>query len=512
MSSPTESTTSTTCIEDLPPEMISELFKHLPPEDLAACSLVNKRWHSIYAAFKVHSLAITRDVNVSDEWYHSNQPFQQAERCLWVHFYGLLKKPLLSHLKHLALYKYEIDFDLNKLNRFRQLVHLEFNITLRNKKLHLNLPRLKVLALHRWNEHCALSIDCPLLSTLLYSEEEDANLLEVKRPETIRKLETNMVDTKLAPFKGVNYLIAKEFAAISKATLLLLPELRELHFLLDIEYIFWKDSTKVEVADRVKRTLSGFVNEARKLRGSDFRFTLAGFELTKVDVEQIDFGVQIEDGEETVSNEYIYMKNYHLIEPGAIDFIYYVDYTDLLRHVTGEFPRCFSQKWTSIGRVYASAEVQDPDHFLWFLKSLRSLRILDLEETGLGQEFFDQLAASALSLRSLFLQGGYCEDGLHLNFDFVGEFLGLSNVEIGPDLSLESFRSIVRSLGRLKSGHFDVRSRERFRIDKQVYLTKWTISKNDQGRFHRLFETENEEEISNFFDGLQEDTPERSSD
>lgn len=46
-------------------------------------------------------------------------------------FRGLVDKPLLSNLKHLALSGVGIDFDskiLNKVNEFSQLLHLEINI------------------------------------------------------------------------------------------------------------------------------------------------------------------------------------------------------------------------------------------------------------------------------------------------------------------------------------------------------------------------------------------------
>lgn len=42
-----------TTIEDLPPEMIRELFKRLNPKDLLACSMVHKRLSSLYSGFKV---------------------------------------------------------------------------------------------------------------------------------------------------------------------------------------------------------------------------------------------------------------------------------------------------------------------------------------------------------------------------------------------------------------------------------------------------------------------------
>ena len=502
MSSATKLTAS---IDDLPSEMICELFRHLPPNDLIACSMVNKRWHLIYDAFKLHRLAAL-DYQPYYElilWHGSNQPIQETERCDLAMFVRLAEKPLLSNLRHLALSGYEFEYDLNKLNhlnRFRQLVHLEISISSLGGNLHLNLPGLKVLAFHYFNAYCALSIDCPKLHTLLYNNVvEIENLLEVKHPETVRVLETNLVDQELAPFKGVECLVPN-FRAISQATLLSLPALRELRYNEDIENLVEiKFNFEIGTIDRVKRTLSEFVDEAKKLKGRDFRFTFSGFNMTNVNVNQIDFGVQVDEDEERVCNEYIYMKNYHLIEPGALKFIHKVDYTRLLSSVIGEFPRCFSQKFTGVESVRVHSVVEDADHFLWFLKSLKFLRRLELVNAGLSQEFYDQLPAVARSLVTLELRGDRKTE-LQLNFDFIGGLTCLSHLIIWQLLSLSSTTSLVRWLGGLKKASIHVMSGRELWIEKESSSPVWKVK---VGEFNRgsLFETENPDELVSFFEG-----------
>ena len=464
-----KTTKRVTCIEGLPPEMISELFEHLPPKDLASCSLVNKRWHSIYVSFKLHSLVAT-DSEDFFRWYHSNRPIQEAERCDRGMFIGLIEKPLLSNLKHLVLAG-SLEFDLNDLNRFQQLVHLEINFNyFDQKKVHLNLPRLNVLAFHHFNYDCDLSIDCPQLSTLLYTgEPEDVNLLKVKQPGAILKLETKMIGAKLVPFKGVECLVTGEYRMISKATLLFLPRLRELRYNQDIESVIAEESRDGDgTVDRVKKMLSEFLGEAKRLKGSDFRFRFTGLQLTNVrEVNKIEAQVYKRTGKEYVHSEYVYMKNYHLIEPGALHFVRQVYYTRLLSHVTGEFPRCFSQKFTNIETVQVNGLVKDADHLLWFLKSQRFLRRLELVRSELNQEFYDQLPSSTPSLASLVLGNRHCEKGLQVNFDFIGRLSSFSELAIEPGIWLKSVRSLTRSLRRLKRDDFIVRSGcERFEIDK----------------------------------------------
>ena len=504
MSSPIKSTAS---IEDLPWEMINELFKYLSPKDLATCSLVNKRWHSVYVAFKLQRLAVIGDDPEFYElsrWYNSNRRVDETERCSLAMFRRLAEKPLISHLKHLSLCGHDLEFHLNKLNRFKQLVHLEFNIG-RFNGADLNLPRLRVLAFHEFNYSCALSIDCPELRTLLYrGEKRDANLLDVKHPETIQRLDTDLFGPRLASFKGVECLVTREFKAISKATLLSLPRLRELRYDEDIEKLVdVKFGNEIDTIYHVKRTLSKFMDAAKRLRGSDFRFAFSGLQLTNVNVDQIDFGEQVnevEDEEEEpsyewVCSEYIYMKNYHLIEPNALNFVFHVNYTLLLSHMTGEFPRCFLQKFTGINWVRVDGVVEDPDHLLWFLKSLRFLRNLILEKAELSQEFYDQLPAVARSLNSLTLYSQSCwKTELQLNIDFISELTCLSSLTIFQPLSLESLTSVARWLGELKEAWIYVHSRGDRSIKKDIFSRQWKIT----NIYGTLFTSENLDEIFNY--------------
>ena len=290
--------------------------------------------------------------------------------------------------------------------------------------------------------------------------------------------------------------MAKKFEAISQDTLLWLPALKELRYDKSIDRAFaMKSIHPIGTIDRMKRTLGQFLKDAKRLKGNDFRFLFAGFQLTNVNVDEIDFGVRLEDEYETLTDECAYMKYYHLIEPGALHFVGQIDYSCLLSHVTGEFPRCFSQKFTGIYNVWATAKVPDANHLLWFLKSLRTLRRLSLWETNLSQEFYDQLPASAHSLDSLLVEDRHYENGLQLNFDFIGKLPCLTNLTINP-LSYESLTSLVRSIGKLKEGRFAIRSiKADFSINK-AKGSKWKV-RNQSNPL--LFETENPGEIPNFF-------------
>ena len=291
-------------IDDLPPEMIRELFKHLHLMDLTACSVVNKRWHLIYAGFRVQRLVVfmESDYHHFDKWSYPDRRVEAVERCHSAMFNHLIDQPLLSNLKYLALCGYDFHFYLNKLNQFEQLVHLEINsdgVWERNENL--NMPKLKVLACYHFDNwhywHSSLSIDCPELNVLVYYERDEESPLDVKHPETIRKLVTNMVGVKLAPFKNAECLITRRLDVLSRETLLLLPKLKKLRYI---------DRSKIGTIDRIKQTLKEFVGHLKGLKRSDFQFR---FQLNEARLGEIDFGVQVdEDGKDTVY-EYTVQKN-----------------------------------------------------------------------------------------------------------------------------------------------------------------------------------------------------------
>ena len=425
-------------IDDLPPEMICELFKHLQLKDLFVCSMVNKRWRSIYAAFKVSTLVVLdAEFDQITKWGYPDRKFEDHQLCDPELFSRLADQPLLSNLKRLALLCGWDRFDVDKLQSFSQLVHLE--VSCRLPKLNLNLSELEVLVSRRTNFD-PLSIDCPKLRVLVYDEYRNASLLNVKNPETIRELKTNMFGPKLAPFKSVERLVTREIGAISRSTLQSLPKLKELRYNESIADAFWQFKDASGTLNRMKRTLSEFLDDVKALRRYDFQFRFVGFQLSKTMLDQID--VQVEGGRETVCNESVYLKNYQLIERDALHFITKLDYTRLLSNVTGELPACFFQKFAGVDEVLTTAAVEDAGHFRWFLVSLRSLRSLWLDRSELGQEFYDQLPKCARSLLQLSMSA-YDKRGQLMSFDFLRKFPRLNLFSIYQHLSFETIESLI---------------------------------------------------------------------
>ena len=177
-----------------------------------------------------------------------------------------------------------------------------------------------------------------------------------------------------------------------------------------------------------------------------------------------------------MSVEYIYTKNYHLFD--GLDFRGSIDYNRLLENFSGQLPSCFFRKFTSISELRAKGPVVDADHLLWFLKSLGSVRRLNLDYTGLGQAFFDQLPTSAPLLTNLEVWEHYAKP--EVDFNFIAKFSYLRNFDFSQkNLSIKSLMLLVRlNFGKSASGTFKFGSDYHCAIGKNISPTKWCTFRN----------------------------------
>lgn len=494
------SSTKPATIDDLSSDLVCKLFEHLfHPKDLAACSRVNKRWHSLCSGFKIASLAVVgRSALRISDCYSDLKLDEDQDVCLPELFGLSVGRPLLSDLKHLTL-NIADSFDLDHLNRFDQLVHLEINLgSLDETKVNLNLSKLNFLALRFSEDSSPLSIDCPQLSVLVWTFKRGRHAeTELKHPETIKKLDTSLFGPELTVFKEVEVLITRQLKAICKDTLLSLPKLKELHYNEDIKYAF---GGAIGTVNQMKLKLGQFMDEAAELRGDDFRFVFAGFALSLANVDQIEFGVQSADRTETTSSEFVYMRNYELLAPDAkLDFVSSLDYSILVNCMDDYLPDCFFKKFPRIRFVKTSAAANEDD-FLDFLWSLGSVRSLYLEGVELSQVFFDQLPTVAPLLVLLQLKENEISGKRRAPrfFDFIGELSHFSRFLTDQQLSIESIGSLVSWLGRSSMENFVFQLKERsFSITKA--RGSQTISVWDGELRKTVFETEHPADVLKFF-------------
>ena len=98
-------------------------------------------------------------------------------------------------------------------------------------------------------------------------------------------------------------------------------------------------------------------------------------------------------------------------------------------------PLSFFEQFTGVEVVKSNDAITDSVHFLGFLKSLTSLRNLELVRSQLSHAFYDQLPKFAPMLHTFKLIGG--EPGLE--FNFLRVFSRLYTVRIDRNLSFKQF-------------------------------------------------------------------------
>lgn len=505
---------SSSTIDDLPAEMVCELFKHLDPKSLIACSLVNKLWYALYARIRLDRLVVIKDLDKCPfKWRYSlreKKRIEERELCGPTMFARLIDRPMLCELKYLALMD-PIQIDPNQLKAFSQLVYLEIAIQSPTSmerynfqrgrpnpvrgNLNFNLSNLKVLAFSQCNASWAISIDCPQLSVLAYKELGNPNLLAVKRPDTIRKLYTSMGGSKLARFQNVECLITERVKLISTQTIRSLPRLQELRYNATFEKAYGAYGRSLSQLKSLWRAL---LDQATALRRYEFKLVYAGLHLSETTMDEVEVREQTKFDTEVVPNEYFYMMNYPLID-GSLEFVDRLDYS-LLVGVSKEIPADFSETFSDVRLVVVNGAVQDPNHLLAFLNSLRrSLRNLHMDLPRLSQEFYDQLPPLANSLVKLVLKES---KEIQLSFDFINEIPNLSSLFVEQPLLPESFTSVVRCFSRLVEGSFGfVLKNKWFFIRKEAGSKKWALFEGNYGQ--NVFVTESSEEMLRYFDELQ---------
>lgn len=447
-----QSPTVKTTTADLPPEILCKLFKHLRLSDLLKLKSVCKFWNQLISYnVKVARLLVDADLEIAERWCHPNRPFAEPELCEPDLFVTHCKRPILSQLKCLKLdnrreYGNKLHcFPAIKLNCFRLLEQLEINY-LPCEPVKLTFPNLRILSLNWRNSKIDVELDCPKLSVLQYGERDDKDLLRVKQPETIRVLQNEdtfcpMVGTKLIRFKNLEVIKYRMRGPdfLDRLTLQNLKQLKEIHYdLIDLE----------ENSDQTIRALKEFLGHRRALGRSKLVVFFVGLQIGKDDLSDIDLGSVVRNEKNLISYEKLHMKHYDRLQE-ELAFVYEVDYSALISLV-GVLPKDYFRRFSDLRWVKATCPVNEAN-FLEFIKQCYNLEHFAIHNCDLSQQFFDQLGRLC-SFTNFYLS----EDEerrrteTQLEFSFIGKFTRLFHMAVEKDLSLNSLRTLLTSLGKLE--------------------------------------------------------------
>ena len=439
---------STSTINELPPEILSEILRYLNLSELVEKKLVSKLWNELISS----NLKISRLVadpyrsHHIPRWFHVNRPVDgYLETCDPNLFLAQLDRPILSRLKYLRIHCFDRKsswIQPSDLNRFILLEHLEVELLRKyTSDFQLNLPNLRVLKVdffqYSTNEQreIQVNIDAPKLVTLFWDRG-----VKLKSPETIRTLEADLYDSELSQFQNVEvYRCRTEFNFINDDLIQQLPKLKTLDILGDINNVRYSFGS----LDEMKQFLKRLLTIRRRLGRPELRLFFAGIEIKSDElVDNLD--LRIVDRESPFSSDIsieslYFSNNYPTNLQKQLEYVRSVDYPRLLSVTRNQIPTDYFKRFFNIQEVLAVGQIQDAAHFLAFLKGFEMLEILYLVNPALDQAWYDCLPTFCL-LTNFYLDE---KPEIELNFDFLGRFEPLMRgIRINRDLKLQSAKSL----------------------------------------------------------------------
>ena len=421
-------------IDRLPPEMLCEVLGKLQVNDLLRCRLVSTRWNRLIQSMRLKSLAIKPKDRGFWRPYASftfqpleNEPIYVSQNVDL--FEAAIFRSLLKNLRSLyfdpPFMNYEANpkiFDhLNELIRLEVLEITQIHIQADGED-ELVLPNLKALSIALANEG-NLFIDCPRLRKLKINTFLEC--LDLAHYDSVQELTTDHYTEEISLFINLSHLYIKRLNfqdglvewSVPKNVLTILSKLKELHS--------YKMATRNIVA--------GILASKAELGRSDFNYYHCGVKIERL--SELTKYVDPEDRHQlfkqsNIANFQIVLDNYSKLTE-IVPWISRVNYGSLLEFFNGRIETgALFKKFVRIRHLTVNKPVLDRNAFVEFLKKCSLLSELSLINTGLDQEFFDQLSGYRSDLHVLEIN-----EPFELDLEFVFEYDHLNVLKIEQELS-----------------------------------------------------------------------------
>ena len=379
-------------IDQLPELCLKKIFGYFGPKDLAKCKAVNRRF-KLYADQLGIPELIVRVYNPKEEypcrWYLTDRRIEWKHSINRQEFKSIqtLQPQLRQQLKFLFIDSFEVT-DLEFINGCKHLEHLEAREPNRGSSLperalpnhspsEWTLPNLKVLCFHSWNYH-RMVLKTPSLQVLHCRR---LKKVEIKYPETIKKLECEYLDNKkIAHFKNLEVFRCEAYAGVLDRVV---PgkskNLKELRLRINFENAEFQESYEL-----FRKSLDTFLSRMAKSKGGEkLKIFFNDVRLINAD--------QLEDFTFMSHPWNFYLKNFKHITAGRRFGMTRINYSDLMTLLVTELSSDFFEKFPSI-RTVEVTDSTDLDQLIWFLKNTRILRELVLSSSlGDLQRLLDNL-------------------------------------------------------------------------------------------------------------------------
>lgn len=417
--------------DQMPDLCLRKILNFLNLRDRLKCRAVNRQF-KFYVEIGVDELVVSGGRIVfgklrQERWYLTDRPIELRNSITWPGFESMRLSimPKLEHqLKflHLRLWPGSF-FDFGLLNRFQQLVQLQFEITNKLGPWTLSLANLKVLNV-RSCRFTSFVLKTPKLDVLAC---EDIGRIEMEYPERIKRIECDHPTDNATLRKLLNLQIlvfhCSPASDLNEIRLSEWENLKELHF-----------HTHADSYEQFRSALVNLISERDESNRDEPKLYLD--EVLLVDVEQVNH-------ESMCSRRLFQLRNVPLFHGEFHTDVISVDFNELAEldvELSSDF---FDRLFPRIGKLTATGPLE-PDCFEWFLQNSTAVRELILIDTPLDQAFMDRLPQINSRLTCLQIND---RSDLITNFDFVLRLKQLQ--EFATDRTLASLTFLTKAFGQL---------------------------------------------------------------
>ena len=452
--------------DQLPDLCLRKIFACLRVQDLVKCRAVNGLFKNYAERTQMTEQVVRDDKHFPygwgrfGSWYQRDGKIDFQDAISSKTFASSLESSLFrlhQQVKFLMYTRTSQSIDCKILNDLKQLVHLELD-SLDDPENTLALPNLRVLCIANW---ASIILEAPKLEVLRCNW---MNEIQLKHPETIKQVKCSKFDKNyedLLRLSNLEVLQTSLFVATElnevPDRLSNLPGLKELHLEFKLYSYPYCDSE-----EQFFSSLNKLLHERAASKRDDLKISLEGMllidgQLPNFEIRKAPHFDRKVDLEEWINGEEhrFRLQDYRLLAY-ADTKVTELDYCEMAA-LNFEISSDFFERFPRIRTIIANNTV-DREQFEWFLQHATELRVLKLDESTLGQAFFDCLPEIASRLIHLEVYESF---GLITDFRFLLHLKQLEEFEINRAFhSFDQVATVFEQSQNLRSLSF--------RIDKEV--------------------------------------------
>lgn len=462
-------------LDHLPIEIRLHILKKLPSSSIIRCREVCKKLKQLvdnYIRIKSDLIISFAQRPYEEKWFDSNETLDlnflvESKNLNFLQNDSV--KLIFGKIKRLYIFDFpeqHTNFDLQILNHYQELEHLELWYLKLKMNSKLSLPNLKSFCIKETtNSRIIINSRISKFETIF-----KANLFDYTYPESLKMIVTYKYKPILKTFLNLEILYCQTINSLDDDFLIRLPYLNRIQFY-DLDTVYYELRRKKRQMNR--RNLEIY------FMGINFEKRIDNFNSNGLLNYDLNFNRYYLNNK----NIDMYINNYEYLDD-KVWFINSIDYDTIQTHFKSfkELPSNFFHKFPSINSISANSEILDEESFYLFLKNCKPISKLKLENTGLNN--LEKLSLICNSLIELTISESL------KSFDFIFNFKNLIGLDIDQEIPLDYIKRMFNDLKSLEYLSFKIDSCEvcidnhqrgnNFELEFSDYLTPFlgTIKNN----------------------------------